>query len=703
MKNKFKFVLLGLLMILLLQFTGVTANATEATQSKTGLQPPTLSMATEAQSSNLFQGKRSSYYNSPWEKYSSYYYYNKMNANERAVYDQLNSMCLYYLDNPGNFSNSTTPYVSYSGLKAQNVYNVALIFFYSNPQYFYLQPGFSIYYYTKGSIDQCKGRIAIYVYDTFKTGSKRVTAANNLKKAIDTYVPLIQKEDGLQNKVQKAHDLITEMTIYKASTYDQSAYSTFIEHKTVCAGYAAAFSILCNAVGIDTTVVTSNSHAWNNIRLNDSWYTMDCTWDDLDGKSYDGKNSYQRWYLFFNRSNAFLEKNDQDAAHVPASYWNGYLALCTLDSKATYTSCGTIETPSKTVQAPVITVKNGNNKNTVTITSSTPNTTIYYTLNGTDPSASASKCYQYTGPLTLTKSSTIKAIAIHNTLYDSKVSTVAQKVILYHAFQPSIASQPASKTYAYGDTPKALSVKSTVSDGGTLSYQWYKNTSNKAGEGTAIKNATKSSYTPSTSTLGTTYYYCVITNHNARATITKTSVKTSTVAKIVVTKKKVKSLKITGIKSKTYTSKAIKQSIKVKNGSKTLKEKKDYKISYKNNKKIGTATITVTGLKNYTGSRSYTFTITPKQNKVKASAAYRKIKLSWKKDAQANGYTIQYSTNKKFISVYTAKVTKNSTTKGYITNLKSKHQYYIRVRSYKKVGKKTIYGPWSKTVSVKTK
>ena len=48
----------------------------------------------------------------------------------------------------------------------------------------------------------------------------------------------------------------------------------------------------------------------------------------------------------------------------------------------------------------------------------------------------------------------------------------------------------------------------------------------------------------------------------------------------------------------------------VKDGSKTLTKNVDYTVSYSNNKDAGTATVTITGKGNYTGTKAVTFTIT---------------------------------------------------------------------------------------------
>lgn len=78
---------------------------------------------------------------------------------------------------------------------------------------------------------------------------------------------------------------------------------------------------------------------------------------------------------------------------------------------------------------------------------------------------------------------------------------------------PVIQSQPKSADYIENDKAEALAVD--VISNGTLSYQWYSNTTNSTEGGTAIENAVEASYVPSTEKTGTYYYYCIITNTKA--------------------------------------------------------------------------------------------------------------------------------------------------------------------------------------------
>ena len=68
-------------------------------------------------------------------------------------------------------------------------------------------------------------------------------------------------------------------------------------------------------------------------------------------------------------------------------------------------------------------------------------------------------------------------------------------------------------------------------------------------------------------------------------------------------------ISIEDIASVTYTGSAKKPNVTVKDGDYTLVEGKDYTVTYSNNTNAGTATVTVTGKGNYTGSVSKNFTI----------------------------------------------------------------------------------------------
>ncbi len=91
---------------------------------------------------------------------------------------------------------------------------------------------------------------------------------------------------------------------------------------------------------------------------------------------------------------------------------------------------------------------------------------------------------------------------------------------------------------------------------------------------------------------------------------------------------------ILAIPAQTYTGKKQTPSVKVSYQGKLLSEGKDYEVSYKNNQKIGTASVTVAGKGGYTGTLMGKFTITVKKNKVYAVGNYKYKILSARTDGK---------------------------------------------------------------------
>ena len=80
-----------------------------------------------------------------------------------------------------------------------------------------------------------------------------------------------------------------------------------------------------------------------------------------------------------------------------------------------------------------------------------------------------------------------------------------------------------------------------------------------------------------------------------------------------------------------------------------------------------------------------------------------KVMITWKKTAGASGYEIYVSQKK--ASGYTKKATikKGKTQKITLGKWKKGKQYYVKVRAYKTVKGKKVYGAFSKIKSVKIK
>lgn len=172
-----------------------------------------------------------------------------------------------------------------------------------------------------------------------------------------------------------------------------------------------------------------------------------------------------------------------------------------------------------------------------------------------------------------------------------------------------------------------------------------------------------------------------------------------------LTRRSISGAKITCPATKVFTGLALTPVPIVKLDKKTLKNGTDFGLSYKNNKNVGVATITITGKGAYKGTIKRTFKILPKNTTIsKLSPGSKKIIVEWKKQTvQVTGYQIQYSTNSDFKKSKTVTISNAATFKRTISGLDNKCKYYVRIRTYKTAGSNKYYSSWSPKKSVTTK
>lgn len=127
----------------------------------------------------------------------------------------------------------------------------------------------------------------------------------------DTLVP--------EEKELYLHDYIINCCSYsETDSYSESTVEgVFLDGKAKCSGYAKAFKLLLNAAGIDSVLISgtatdysgkSSNHMWNAVRLYDSWYYTDITWDDPI--SDNGENICR--HVFFNMNDQMLKQTHSD-------------------------------------------------------------------------------------------------------------------------------------------------------------------------------------------------------------------------------------------------------------------------------------------------------------------------------------------------------------------------------------------------------
>ena len=156
---------------------------------------------------------------------------------------------------------------------------------------------------------------------------------------------------------------------------------------------------------------------------------------------------------------------------------------------------------------------------------------------------------------------------------------------------------------------------------------------------------------------------------------------------------------------KAYTGKAIKPAVTVECNGVKLKKSTDYTVTYKNNKNIGTASVTVKGKGSYSGKKTVKFTITPKAvSGFTVTEGSSRNTLKWSAVTGAAGYEIEI---KKYVSsngsqfTYDKTVTKTAKKAAYNHKVSASPYtaYSYRVRPFVKVNGVKIYGEWSSVIN----
>ncbi len=157
------------------------------------------------------------------------------------------------------------------------------------------------------------GRTGSYYIDGgFTTKSSIETAENALNNVVTNYVSQInasvdagEKDEKVifESKVRKANELLSTKVSYSFEASNQvtaphirTAYGALVNERAVCEGFARAFKLLMDKVGIDCQVVIGyykngdnyEPHAWNLVRFKKQWYLVDSTFNS----NASDKNTY---------------------------------------------------------------------------------------------------------------------------------------------------------------------------------------------------------------------------------------------------------------------------------------------------------------------------------------------------------------------------------------------------------------------------
>lgn len=234
---------------------------------------------------------------------ANFYYYNQLDDYSKIIYNAIienkENMKLgnYVIDLGTQFSQLLS---EPNGEQLLGQYYQAAIesYKYDNPDVFYIEFSklcLNIETTTRGFKKTYKtfinsGNNQNYLTNEFPSKERIDSAINEVDKIRAYFIQ--NKQSDIYENIKLIHNYLVESIEYDQSISEPDIYDIYgalINKKSVCEGYAKAFKYLMDSVDIPCVIVTgeatnsdgkTESHAWNYVKLNGSWYAIDCTWDD---------------------------------------------------------------------------------------------------------------------------------------------------------------------------------------------------------------------------------------------------------------------------------------------------------------------------------------------------------------------------------------------------------------------------------------
>lgn len=116
-------------------------------------------------------------------------------------------------------------------------------------------------------------------------------------------------------KIRALHDYIINTTKYDSlrgnnleSDYDSARIQGILyDHYAICSAYADLMAVILEKLDITNYKISSDTHVWNAVYLDNNWYHLDLTWDDP--LTTTGKDILQHSYFLIDNN----ELNKQDS------------------------------------------------------------------------------------------------------------------------------------------------------------------------------------------------------------------------------------------------------------------------------------------------------------------------------------------------------------------------------------------------------
>lgn len=266
----------------------------------------------------------------------NHYYYNQLDENAKIIYSALENnkenmrSGTYKIDFGTQFNSLLKQSDGEAKLNVafQSAWNA---FTYDYPEIFYIDitklilttKTTSIGIFSTHRVELANEENSTYYAEGISSKSDLIYKEEYAKKIRDKIVNNLKGYSNYE-QIKYVHNWLIDNLEYD-TTYKQTdihnVYGALVNRKVVCEGYARAFKYILDGLDIENILVSgtatnsnnsTESHAWNYVKLDGKWYAIDVTWDDPIIKGGGRLTDKLRYQNFLKGKDEFLSNHIED-------------------------------------------------------------------------------------------------------------------------------------------------------------------------------------------------------------------------------------------------------------------------------------------------------------------------------------------------------------------------------------------------------
>lgn len=219
------------------------------------------------------------------EKWAGHFAYDSLTKEEQIWYRDIANI-LGGMEKDGKLSQAGLD----AGLDISGIDTIFQSVMIDHPELFFVD-GYVYQQHFQGSATTAIDFSGTYTMDGQEAQARR----DEIKQAAAAWLAGISEQASDYDKIKYVYESVIRNTEYDLKAEDnQNIYSVFVNHRSVCQGYAKAAQYLLLQMGIECVLVqgsvdTGEAHSWNLVKADGDYYYMDATWGDASYQMREGE------------------------------------------------------------------------------------------------------------------------------------------------------------------------------------------------------------------------------------------------------------------------------------------------------------------------------------------------------------------------------------------------------------------------------